>query len=390
MPVIGVKNFIGDRLIQAKNARGFSSATLSDLVQVSQSSICLYEKGKQNPKQEVVESLARVLNVPVGFFFKEIAIEKPKNLFYRSMAAATKSSRTTSEAKYEWTLEAVEGYLLRFFDFPALNLPDIEIPADFKRLDSQTIETIATQLREHWTLGTGPISNMVRTLEANGIVVWQTKFEAETQDSFSEYREPHPFVVLSSDKENYFRSRFNAAHELGHIILHRSIDKTTLNKKADFKLIEDQAHLFAGAFLTPATAYYNDLSSISIDTFRALKPRWNVSIAMQIMRVKHLGLVSEPEEKRLWINLARRNWRTSEPLDDSTPPEKPQLIKQSVKMLVEEGVKSKEQLKDEMELSAVDIENIIGERGYINTMADREKPTFKSTDRKVIPFPARR
>lgn len=390
MPVIGVKNFIGDRLIQAKNARGFSSATLSDLVQVSQSSICLYEKGKQNPKQEVVESLARVLNVPVGFFFKEITIAKPKSLFYRSMAAATKSSRTMSEAKYEWTLEAVEGYLLRFFDFPSLNLPDIELPADFKRLNSQTIETIATQLREHWTLGTGPISNMVRTLEANGIVVWQTKFEAETQDSFSEYREPHPFVVLSSDKENYFRSRFNAAHELGHIILHRNIDKTTLNKKADFKLIEDQAHLFAGAFLTPATAYYNDLSSISIDTFRALKPRWNVSIAMQIMRTKHLGLISEPEEKRLWINLSRRNWRTSEPLDDSTLPEKPQLINKSVKMLVDEGVKSKEQLKDEMEFSAVDIENIIEERGYINTMADREKPIFKSADRKIIPFPARR
>lgn len=389
MPVIGVKNFIGERLAQAKNARGMSSATLADMVNVSQSSICLYEKGKQNPKQEIVESLARVLNVPVGFFFKEIAIKKPRNLFYRSMAASTKSSRMVSEAKYEWTLEAME-YLLSFFDFPELNLPELELPSDFKRLTSQKIETLANQLREYWTLGAGPITNMVRTLESNGIIVWQTKFEAETQDAFSEYREPHPFVVLSSDKENYFRSRFNAAHELGHLILHRHIDKTTLNKKADFKLIEDQAHLFAGAFLAPATSYVNDLSSISIDAFRALKPRWNVTIAMQISRVANLGLISESEEKRLWINLSRRNWRKSEPLDDSTESEKPQLIKQSFKMLIDEEVKTKEQIISELEFAPIDVENIIEERGYFKSFRDSITPVLKPTGSKIIPFPARR
>lgn len=385
MPAIGVKNFIKERLIQAKNARGLSSVGLSELVGISTSSISLYEKGKQNPTQGTVENIAKALNVPVGFFFKEIDVEKPRNLFYRSMAASTKSSRVISEAKFEWTLEAVE-YLLNYFDFPAANLPDLEMPNDFRKLDSKQIETLASQLREYWTLGVGPISNMVRTLEANGVLVWRTKFEAETQDAFSELRTPHPFVVLSSDKENYFRSRFNAAHELGHLILHRRVDRATLNKSSDFKQIENQAHHFAGAFLTPATSYYRDLWAISIDAFRALKPRWNVSIAMQIMRAKQLGLINESEEKRLWINLGRRKWRNSEPLDDSTEPEKPQLIKQSFKMLIEEGVKTKEQLVDELLFSTTDVENIIEEQGYIRDLESPTVPVLKKSGGNVLQF----
>ena len=386
MPTYGVRNFNKDRLVQAKNARGLSSTGLAEIVRVSPSSISLYENGKQNPKQEIVHALADALNVPYGSFFKEITIDKPKNLFYRSMAASTKASRVVSEAKYEWVLEVIE-YLLIYIDFPELSLPDLGVPKDFRDLDSNIIESLAKQLRECWTLGMGPITNMVRAVESNGIVVWRTKFEAETQDAFSELRYPHPFIILASDKENYFRSRFDAAHELGHLVLHQNVDQTTLNTKSDFRLIEDQAHLFAGAFLAPATAYIRDLPAISIDAFRALKPRWNISIAMQIMRVKHLGLVTHNEEKRLWINLSRRKWRIVEPLDESTEPEMPQLIKNSIKLLVNEGVKLKEQIIDDLKLSHVDIENIIEEYGYMRKADESGQPVLKSQRGKVIPFP---
>ena len=352
MPVLGVKNFVGERLTQAKNARGISAVALSEIAEVSQSSISLYEKGKQNPRYTVVESLAKALNVPVDFFFKELGPTKPKKLFYRSMAASTKSSRELSEAKYYWLVEAVD-YLLEYFDLPELDIPDFDLPSDFRLLTTFEIESIAEQLRAYWNLGSGPISNMVRTLESHGIIVWRTKFGALTQDAFSEYREPHPFVVLSTDKENYFRSRFDAAHELGHLILHRSIDQSSLKSAADHKLMEDQAHRFAGAFLVPATQFYNDLYTINIDTFRSLKPKWNVSIAMQIMRVKHLHLINEDEEKRLWINLGRRKWRQVEPLDDSVPQEKPRLVNQSIKMLIDSGVKSPDQISKDLTMSPV-------------------------------------
>lgn len=382
----GVKHFNGKRLVQARTARGLTAVSLSDISEVSAPSISLYEKGTQKPQQDTAERLARHLNVPVVFFFNDIQIEKPKRLFYRSMSAATKSSRTRVESKYEWALEVID-YLMGYFDYPALNLPELDVPGDFKELDPLIIETLAQQVRDVWNLGTGPIINMVRTLESNGIITWRTRFEAKTLDAFSEYRHPHPVIILSSDKENYFRSRFDAAHELGHLVLHRHVDQSTLNKSSDFKIIENQAHHFAGAFLLPAMSYTHDIYSPSLEAFRSAKPRWNVSIAMQIMRCKHLDLVDESQEKRLWINMARRKWRVQEPLDDAVEAEKPNLINKSIKMLVDEGVRSNEQLLQDLPLAASDIEKICElPVGYLRNIPDADVPTFKNANSKILPF----
>lgn len=385
MPV-GVESFNNKRLLQARMARGLSAVNLAAIAEISPTSISLYEKGTQKPQQEVLDRLAKSLNVPVSYFFNDINIAKPNRLFYRSMSTATKSARLRAESQFEWALEVID-YLMEFFNFPDLNLPDLDIPDNFKEIDSLKIESLAQQVRAHWNLGMGPISNMVRTLESNGIITLRTSLEAETLDAFSEFRLPHPIVVLSSDKENYFRSRFDAAHELGHLILHRKVDQTTLNKSSDFKFIEQQAHHFAAAFLLPAHSYSNDLWSPTLDAFRSLKPRWNVSISMQIMRCKQLELIDEAQQKRLWINLSRRKWRTNEPLDDSTPPEKSNLINKSIEMLVDEKVKSKAQIAEDLFLSPTDIERISElPAGYIKNMPEVIQPTFKDNGSNILPF----
>lgn len=385
MPV-GVSGFKKERLIQARNARGLTAASLSDLAGVSQSTVSLYEKGTHKPKQETLDKLERVLNVPPGFFLSAVPIRKPTRLFYRSMSAATKSSRLRAEARYEWALESV-NYVLQFLDFPELNLPDFDIPDDFHKIDSMKLEFVADQLRQYWSIGAGPVANMIRTLESNGIVVWRTSFEAETLDAFSEYREPHPVVVLASDKENYFRSRFDAAHELGHLVLHRHIDPKNLRKSSEFRLLENQAHHFAGAFLLPAVPYSKDLSVTSIDAFRSLKPRWKTSIGVQIKRCRQLGLIDENQEKRLWINRSRRGWRIKEPLDDSTPTEKPNLISKSFRMLIEEGVRTKDQIAQDLSLVPTDIEKINDlPPGFISGGPTKAEPILKSSEAKVIPF----
>lgn len=356
MPV-GIRSFNGDRLAQARLARGLSSVGLSAIIDISPSSISLYEKGEKKPQQNVIDRMAKVLNVPVSFFFNQINIEKPKRLFYRSMSSATKTTRSKVEAEYEWACEVID-YLMEHFDFPSFELPDLDIPSNFRLIDTDLIERAAQQLREFWSLGLSPIPNVIAALERNGIIVWRARFESETLDAFSEFREPNPVVSLSTDKNNYFRSRFDGSHELAHLVLHRNIDQSTLNKSIDFKIIEDQAHLFAGAFLLPAESYSNDLWSPSLDAFRSLKPRWNVSIAMQIMRCKQLGIINEEQEKRLWINLNRRKWRAAEPLDDSTQPEIPSLISRGIKILVEQKIKSKDQIAQELSLNRAEIERI--------------------------------
>jgi Zn-dependent peptidase ImmA (M78 family)/transcriptional regulator with XRE-family HTH domain len=385
MAGLAVSGFVKERLTQARNARGLTAVSLADLVDVSRSTMSLYEKGTQKPRQEIVDRLAKALNVPPTFFLREVPIVKPNRLFYRSMSAATKSARTRAEARYEWALELVD-YLLGFFDFPELRLPEFELPPDFRQLDTLTIESIAGQVRQYWVLGHGPIDNVVRTLESNGIIVWRTPFEANTLDAFSEYRDHHPVVVLSSDKENYFRSRFDAAHELGHLVLHRNVDKRALNKSQDFKLLETQAHRFAGAFLLPEISYSKELWDVSLDAFRSLKPRWNVSIALQIKRCAQLGLINEDQEKRLWINLSRRKWRECEPLDESTLSEKPDLIAKSIRMLVKERVRTGEQLARDLDRYPVEIEKLCEIESGLLTGSTTAMPVFKTADSKVVPF----
>ena len=275
-----------------------------------------------------------------------------------------------------------------FFDFPDTNLPDLDVPDNHREIHSHQIEFVAEQLRSHWRLGDGPVANVVRTLESNGVVVWRTPFEADKLDAFSEFREPHPVVTLSSDKQNYFRSRFDAAHELGHLVLHRNVDRSLLRNAADFKFIESQAHRFAGAFLLPAVAYSKEVnSSPTIDTFRALKPRWNASIGFQIRRCQDLHVVDEEQARRFWINLSRRGWRKREPLDDSSVAEKPNLIRKSIEMLVKERVKSKEQLVAELSLSASDIEKLCElPPGFLGGHVDDGLPKLKTKQGNVVRF----
>lgn len=382
----GISGFQSGRLIQAREARELTAITLAELVGVSAATISQYENGHQKPRQDTLDRIARVLNISIDFFLRPAVIEKPSKVFYRSMSSATKSARTRAEARYEWYLETIE-YLLQFFDFPEPNLPQLEVPMDFRQIDTMMIEFWADQVREHWRLGDGPITNVVRTLESNGIFTWRTLISAATLDAFSEFRLPHPTVVLSSEKENYFRSRTDAAHELGHLIMHRCVDRKALTKSSDFKILEAQAHYFAAAFLLPGTPFHNELWALSLDAFRSLKPRWNASIGLQIMRCRHLGLLDEEQEKRLWINRSRRGWHRKEPLDDSTPPEQPALVSKSFRMLIDENVKSREQILQDLGLSSSDIENIAGlPVGFLNSASMEGEPLLKSSPRNVVPF----
>ena len=383
---IGVKSFKGSRLIQIREARGLTSGSLAELVGVGPSTISQYEKGIQNPRQETLDRLTQILNVPIGFLLSSKPDYKVEKLYYRSMSSATKSARNKVERRYELMLE-ITDYLLEFLDLPELNLPDLGMPSDFRKIDSLVIESAADQVRQHWLLGRRPIVNLVKTLESNGIIVWRTPTEAETLDAFSEYRLPHPMVVLSSDKSNYFRSRADAAHELAHLVLHGNVDDKVLRRTSDYKIIENQAHHFASAFLLPAKEFTDELWNISIDSFRSLKQTWNCSIAMMIMRSKQLDLIDEDQCKRFWINLSRRGWRKREPLDDHVKPEKPELIVKSFNLLFDQKIKTREQVQIDLMLTASDIELFAGfEYGFLTEPNNLSSPTVKINTGNVINF----
>lgn len=216
-------------------------------------------------------------------------------------------------------------------------------------------------------------------LENNGASVAYDDLHADTLDAFSDVLPipgAPPYITLGADKAIAVRSRFDAAHELGHNILHRNIEYSALNRMADYALMERQAHRFAAAFLLPADAFASDFYSSNLDTLLNLKSKWRCSVAMMVKRAGDLNFISPEQEKGLWISLSRRGWRIKEPLDDELKIERPQLIKQAFGMLLNEKIKTREEILSQIPLCSIDIEQLAGlTKGYLMEPQEEVSPS---------------
>ncbi|MBN1458763.1 MAG: ImmA/IrrE family metallo-endopeptidase [Armatimonadetes bacterium] len=358
----GSRGFNGDRLREARETRGLTAVALSELAGVTPQAISRYEHGDASPSREVTEAFARSLNVPLAFFTYAARSAKPTTVFYRSMAAATKRARTRAQWKLTWLSDLVD-YLGQSVAFPESNLPDLRLPADPLAISNDDIESAAEDARRFWSMGVdAPIGNMVALLENNGVIVARQSLGAEELDSLSTFDpgEPRAFVILGVDKGTAVRWRYDAAHELGHLVLHSAVSDRDLVRATIFNKIEEQAHRFAGAFLMPYAAFSEDVFALSLDVLRELKPKWKTSVASMIRRSRHTGLITEETEKRMWINLSRRGWRREEPYDETWQPEEPRVLARAIELVLTEGRRTVDDLVVGTGLSSADIESLAG------------------------------
>lgn len=360
--------FQGSRLREAREARGLSAQSLSELVDVTAPNISHYESNRHAPSPQVLSKLADVLKVSPLYFVKPPRQAGERIVFWRSREKATQLQRAKALQKHCWFLDIVD-YQSRFIQFPKVDFPNTEIPADPRMLTPENIEDLAVETRFAWSMGEGPVGNLVGVLEKHGVIVARKSVDAEYLDAFSEWRneDNRPYITLASDKESDARSRFDAGHELGHMILHRGITLRDFNTSVIHSLMEQQAMRFSGAFLLPAAEFSDDLYSISLDAFRDLKAKWRVSISAMICRAADLGLIDEKQEKRLWMNMSRRKWRKREPGDDQIAPEQPNLIQQGFDMLLENGIVDPQRMAAEIGIRVRDIEDVTGlPEGYLH------------------------
>ena len=171
------------------------------------------------------------------------------------------------------------------------------------------------------------------------------------------------------------RLRFDAAHELGHIILHRNLSPKDFYTQANFKLIEGQANYFASAFLLPEETFSSDAVVPSLSLLRLIKSKWKVSIAAMIKRMRNLKLISQEREQRLFANLSRRGWRTREPLDDQIEPEGTRLFQRAFELLLESNLINSDDLVNNLGINLDDLESAVG------------LPNFFDRRRNIIKFP---
>jgi Zn-dependent peptidase ImmA (M78 family)/DNA-binding XRE family transcriptional regulator len=397
----GTPDFIGARLKEAREARKLTAISLAELVGITRQAISQYENDLQSPRPDVLAKISAILGLPEKYFRTTLTISEHSAIFYRSMSAATKAVRLRGERRFLW-LKMIVSYLEQFVQFPPLHYPEFGLTGDPNLISMEQVEELAAQARRFWNLGDNPIQNMTLLLEANGALVVREEFDARTLDAFSEFRQDdRPYVFLGADKDSSVRSRFDAAHETAHALLHSKVLQSQVNKPSEFKLIEEQANRFAGAFLLPAAPFADDFYTANLDLLKSLKPKWKTSIATMIKRAQDLDLISEVQARLLWINLSRRGWRTEEPYDDELDIEKPTILRRAVELLISNEIQNREDILSRIPLSPRDIEGLTGlEPGYLSPQGEVIRPHIhildnrqrtnrgfvKKSDSKVIPF----
>lgn len=394
----GTPGFQAERLAEARDSRGLTQVALADLINRTSPSVSRWESGEQSPEPDALDTLAAAMNLPVSFFLRPQPDHGPAPIFFRSMASTTQAVRRRSKARLRWAQD-ISLSLQEWVDLPVPNVPKLGVE-DHREIRDGDIERIADECRALWGLGKGPISDVILVLENAGIVVIKEEVGTAKMDGLSNWlkSDGRPYVLIARDKATCVRSRMDAAHELGHLVLHHDLDEKTLSSKSDFKEIERQAFYFAGAFLMPEESFASEVWSPSLNTFHTLKERWRVSVGAMMMRCANLGITSEEYERRLWKHYSTRGWRKGEPLDDVLESEEPRLLARSVQLLIDEGVRSKEDLLSDFRFPASDVELLCGlPRGFMTagaavvvgfpTIKDRGLKSGPVAD--VIPFKRR-
>lgn len=339
------------KLKEARLARGYSQAYLGKLFGVTRQAINRYEDGKITPKAEIFNQYIEKLNFPIAFFYSDNMDEKKHDtaILFRSQATASKISREQVAIRADW-MSRIVHYFSRYLEFPDVDI--VEQPVNHIHSFNE-IENIANELRKKWSLGMGPIPNLTILLQNKGCFISRAGVSVKQSDSCSKWSNGRPFVFLTADKHVAVRSRFDLAHELGHLVLHHVLDDNI--EKQLFREIEKEANHFASAFLLPRDTFGRQIVSTSLDYFIQLKKVWHVSIAAMIYRCKDLGILSENQTTYLWRQLAARGMRTHEPLDDELVPEEPTLFRDAIDLLLESKTVTVDDILHSIELSVDDV-----------------------------------
>lgn len=387
----GVVGFQGERLVQARAVRSLTQIALATASGISPASISKWERGDQVPESGALERVATALGIPVPWFLRPVPKFGDTGYFFRSSTSLTKDARMVAKIRLEWLYE-LSTTIQEWIGWPAVNMPLALSREDALLVSDEEIEAISMKCRLHWGLGTGPISDVLKVMESAGILTTRAKLGFTKMDGVSRWfmEENRPYVFISADKASAVRNRFDAAHELGHLVLHQHLtsdDEVKLHAE-----LERQAHLFASAFLMPAESISTEIANPTLDTLAILKRRWKVSIAAMIMRSSSLNLISEAYTTRLWKNYSARGWRKGEPYDDMFEPEFPRLMPRAIKMLLETGGFSKERLIDTIGLAANDIENMCSlPDGYLSnelaSIIQLNSPVFRDAQTQLTSSP---
>lgn len=289
--------FNPSRLSIARKRRMLNKKALADSIHAERHTIERWERCETDPTPENVDALVAVLNYPKAFFFAA-DIDEPTQ-----QSTSFRSQTSMSAAQRDAALAAgAIGYLISDWVEKRFELPDPKLP-DLHLYDA---ESAAQALRQEWGLGEKPVASMIKLLEAKGARVFSLAENTTKVNAYSLWRQEVPYVFLNTFKSAE-SSRFDAAHELAHLVLHQ--DGSVTGREA-----EDQANRFASAFLMPKADILAVLPRVQhLEQLMKAKLRWCVSLAALNYRIHKLGITTDWKNRDFCIEISKRGYNQNEP-----------------------------------------------------------------------------
>ncbi|MBN9562857.1 MAG: ImmA/IrrE family metallo-endopeptidase [Alphaproteobacteria bacterium] len=349
------------RLRSARIAKRLNQAELGLAIGKTRQSISSYELGEKTPEAATLVAIARTLDQPLAYFtsqdregFGEFGAR-----FFRAAGPETKRRNLMCDAFAAWQVQ-IARYIDSLVNYPPVLLPAKSPQSGREGYEEEEIEEAARDCRKLWGLGLGPLSNVLGLAEAKGIIVARLPIESERIDAFSFWNGARPFIFLASQKESAARARFDVAHEIGHLVLHRGIGQEEIEDPKILRRLEVEANRFAGALLLPRESFPNEIFTTRLEAFVELKSRWKVAIQAMVYRCKDLEVFDDYQITNLYKQISARRWRTKEPLDDPSryPLEQPKMLRQAIEMIFAAGRKGPEDVGTELALAPKIIESL--------------------------------
>lgn len=338
---------------------------LANKIGVTERSVSSYEKGTQIPEPSTLSRISEILKFPEAFFFgDDPEVPTPDIASFRSLSKMTASQRDSALGAGAIAL-LLNDWIESRFDLPEPNVPDLgsernnsasgQIDVESQEIEeypalqaTQAPEAAAEILRAHWGIGNNSIKNLIALLESKGIRVYSLAIDAKEVDAFSMWSGGRPFMFLNTFKSAE-RCRFDAAHELGHLVLHQHGHPQGID-------VEREANAFASAFLMPrASVLARAPRSATIKSLIKFKKYWSVSVAALNYRLHSLGLISDWTYRTLCIQIAQEGFRTSEP--EAIAHEKSLILEKVFSALREEGL-SKNNVADQLAIPTTEINEL--------------------------------
>ena len=336
------------RLEIARQRRRLTAKALAELAGISQVTLSRVMKKIQKPDDATVDALINALGYPREFFFlDDVDMLDVKAASFRSLTTMTARERDGALSAGILAFELL-AWVKAKFELPEPDLIDLGYERDPAKA--------ARLVRQHWSIGEKPIGHLIKLLETKGIRVFSLSEDTKNVDAFSCWQRGDPFIFLNTLKSAE-RSRFDAAHELGHLVLHR-------HGGPQGREAENEANAFASAFLMPHDDLVAQIPYVtSADQIVRMKRRWGVSAVALAYRLNKLGRLTEWQ----YIQINRR-YRVSEP--NGISHERSSVWQMVLSELWKDGI-SKDHIARELNIPTGEIEALL-----FGLTGDTRKPSI--------------